>query len=117
MIAEVQTLSEWSEMLNLLPDITRNRHRDNPESIDANIKVTSIKERDRNRILAFADFMGNIGITLKEVVKELDIPIQSASARLSELKAETELIKKPSGERREGCAILIRPKNGQLELL
>lgn len=93
-----------------LPDITRNRHKGAITSELANIRVSSIKQRDREKILAFANFIGSYGITLKEVVKELDIPIQSASARLSELKAEVLLEPKKTKERREGCAVLVCAK-------
>lgn len=50
---------------------------------------------------------------LKEVVRELDIPIQTASARLADLKQQKliEVI----GDRREGCGV-VRAVKGQGEL-
>ena len=100
-----------------LPDVCRNKHQGNTESELANVKVHTRKEVDRQRIIAYADFMAGQGITLHEVMKALDMKAQTASARLSELKAENELIRKATNERRDGCGVFVRPKNGQLSLL
>jgi len=100
--------------MSALPDICRNRHRGDENSEIANAKVHSHKSLDRARILGYADFMGSYGITLKEVCKALDLKVQTASARLAELKASTDLVAK--GTRRDDCGVFILAK-GQLSLL
>lgn len=100
-----------------LPDICRNKHGGNTESEIANAKVHSRKEIDRARILVYADFMGSYGITLHEVMKALDMKAQTASARLADLKADNELVRKQGDDpRRDGCGVFVRAK-GQLNLL
>lgn len=100
-----------------LPDICRNRHGGNAESELANLSIHSRKQIDRARILSYADVMGNFGITVKEVIKALDLKHQTASARMSELKAEKDLVPKADPNiRRDGCGVFIRAK-GQLKLL
>jgi hypothetical protein len=97
-----------------LPDVCRNKHQGNTESELSNIRVQSRKKVDRERILAFATMQGSYGITLHEVCAALHIKVQSASARLSECKANHELV--PNGEKREHAGVFIVPK-GQMSLL
>ena len=100
-----------------LPDICRNRHGGNENSELANLSIHSRKQIDRARILSYAEVMGNFGITVKEVIKALDLKHQTASARMSELKAEKDLVPKCDPNiRRDGCGVFVRAK-GQLSLL
>lgn len=98
-----------------LPDICRNKHGGNTESELANLRVHNRKAIDRARILAYADFMGNYGVTLHEVMSALDMKAQTASARLADLKADVELVRK-GDLRRDGCGVFVRAK-GQLSLI
>src|SRR5688572_16872887 len=102
-------------MAQVLSDICRRKHGKNPESEAANARVHSQKAVDRQRIIAYADFMGPYGITFKEVCKDLDLKPQTASARLAELRADVELVPKKNAAKRDGCGVFIRPK-GQLSL-
>jgi hypothetical protein len=85
-------------------DICARKHKGNPESVAAN-PPSSHKARDRQRIYELALLRGDSGLTLKEVVATLGIQIQSASARISELKADHQLI--ATGSRRDKCAVLV----------
>lgn len=100
-----------------LPDICRNKHGANLESEMANLRVHSRKEVDRARIIKFRDSRGDQGITLVDVCQILGLKPQTASARLSELKADGELERKEPNERRDHCAVFVRPLKGQLKLL
>jgi len=102
-------------MAQVLPDICRNKHRGNEASEAANALVHDHKAVDRQRIISYAEFMGSYGITFKEVCAALDMKPQTASARLAELKADSELEPKPNTDRRDGCGVFIRPR-GQLSL-
>ena len=90
----------------VVPDVTRRKHQGNPESEAANRKINPRKQEDRQRIFGMAVSRGDYGITLKEVVAELGIPIQSASARLSELRHQLQMLR-TNGERRLDCAVLV----------
>lgn len=103
-------------MAQVLPDITRRKHGGNENSECANARIHSQKSVDRQRIIAYADFMGSFGITFKEVCEALDMKPQSASARLSELKRDVELVPKPNADKRDGCGVFIRAR-GQLRLI
>jgi hypothetical protein len=85
-------------------DICARKHKGNQESVAAN-PPSSHKARDRQRIYELALLRGDSGLTLKEVVSTLGIQIQSASARISELKADRQLV--ANGSRREKCAVLV----------
>jgi predicted Rossmann fold nucleotide-binding protein DprA/Smf involved in DNA uptake len=86
-------------------DITANRHRNSPTSREANKQVAPRKADDRQRIL---DLMkSRNGMTwLKSVVRQLDMPVQTASARLSELKATGQIEVVANGARIDGCAVV-----------
>src|SRR5687767_1872335 len=107
-------------MAQVLPDICRRKHGGNENSEAANARVHSQKAADNKRIIAYADFIGSYGITFKEVVKELDMLPQTASARLADLKKDVELVPKPNADKRDGCGVFIRPQflrpKGQLSL-
>lgn len=79
-------------------DITSNRHRGNRESIAAN---ASIKLKDkatlRGVVLDYLWRIGKGGATTEEVANALGIRYTTASARMTELKAEGRIT--PAGRR------------------
>lgn len=99
-----------------LPDVCRNKHGGQDTSEEANARIHSRKEIDRARILKLRDARGQHGLTLHEVMGALGMKAQTASARLAELKADEELEQR-NKDRRDGCAVLVQPKKGQLSLL
>jgi len=88
-------------------DITLRKHGGNSASNDANLRIAASKETMRSEIYKFAILNGTFGITLHEVVSHLKMPIQSASARLSELKRDGVL--EPKGDERRGNAAVLVP--------
>ncbi len=91
---EADVLAEFPQ------DITRNRHRDSPESIAANPSETA-KRESHEKILALFDLGHWTG---KEVAEALHKPFNAVSGRVSELRMLGKLVK--TGERRDGGAIL-----------
>lgn len=83
-------------------DITANRSGSPVTSQLANKKVAPRKGEDRAKIKVYLRVNGKG--TLKDIVRVLKIPVQTVSARLSELKATGEV--EVTGERRDGCAVL-----------
>ena len=68
-------------------DITMFRHKNNPFSAEANKSIKSSKADLRNKILAHIREAGEHGYTSEEISIELEIPLQTVSGRMSELKA------------------------------
>jgi len=68
-------------------DITRNRHRDNPRSIEARPGEQQ-RARDRARIVDHLFVMRRTGATCWEIAVDLRMPYQTVSGRLSELKRD-----------------------------
>jgi predicted ArsR family transcriptional regulator len=95
-------------MIHELPlfDITARKHRGAETSIAANL--TTNKVRDTQRIRLYIESRGRT--YLKEVVRELRMPVQTVSARLADLKSTgvIEVVKDETGhvERQEGCALV-----------
>lgn len=83
-------------------DVCENRHRGSPESIAAHDRVVSTKREIHERILKAVKQRGSL--TSHEIVRATGIPLQTVSARCSELKMVGKLIK--TGERRNGAAVL-----------
>ncbi len=69
-------------------DICRNRHRDNSESNSANARVNPAKADMRYRIMRFFYERGDRGATCEQAAIALALRYTTASARISELKAE-----------------------------
>src|SRR6185312_7296264 len=84
-------------------DICERKHGDNPESVAANQQIASHKRNLQAKVYEL--ILSRKGTTLKEVVRLLDMPIQTASARIAELKAMGSI--QSNGHRREGCAVLV----------
>lgn len=96
-----------------LVDVTLAKHGNNSASNDANVRVAASKGEIRRQIYEFALLSPNYGITLSEVVRKLGIKVQTASARLSELRKDEYLV--PKGEeRRENCQVLV-PKFAEIK--
>ncbi len=92
-----------ANLFNDYIDITSNYHNSNPASNAANVKVAPNKRAMKHHILALAKQHG--GKTwVKQVIAELGFKHQTASARLTELKAAGMLV--PTNERVEGCTVL-----------
>jgi predicted HTH transcriptional regulator len=80
---------EQLDMLKLkgmLPDITANYHRGNPQSVEAN-KVTH-KFKISNRAIILEALQGECDLTCEELENFTGLSHQTCSARLSELKRD-----------------------------
>lgn len=84
-------------------DVCARNHGGNEMSRAANLRTN--KEGDRAKILAFMARRPGKRTYVKEVIRELGLQHQTASARLTDLKAEgsIEVVK---GERKEGCGVV-----------
>jgi len=69
-------------------DITSSRHRGNEESEAAHEGVRDSKESVRRMILSYLRLRRGLGATCEEVAVAVGLRYTTASARLSELKAE-----------------------------
>lgn len=74
--------------MTVFNDITRNYHGGNEVSDDARKSIEHRVGADRTRILAFMRSKPDNATWVKEVIRELGLTHQTASARLSELKAD-----------------------------
>ena len=74
----------------IFDDITRNYHRGNPQSTEAN-KATR-KSQDRARIIEFLHGRGDYGATSYEARIALGMRHQTCSARFSDLKRAVAII-------------------------
>ena len=81
------------------PDICRVRHAGNPESELANVRVGPTKYECRTLIHEFFIMKGRAGATCEQASRELGVRYTTASARISELKAERWLV--PTGKRQK----------------
>jgi len=81
-----------------MKDICENRHGGNPESVLANASMSTMKVLQRYRIAEYIHGLGTQGAICAEVEMIMHIPHQSASARMTELKAMGILV--PTASRR-----------------
>ena len=84
-------------------DVCANNHGGNAESIAANLRTN--KAADREAILQFMSERPGRESYVKEIIRELGLKHQTASARLSDLKAEG-AIEPVKGKRLEGCGVV-----------
>jgi predicted HTH transcriptional regulator len=91
------------EMVRMGADVCENRHRGNVESVLAHEKIVARKSKDYDVILKFYSEVGKA--TSHEVVAGTGIPLQTVSARLSELKRKLHRLK-TTGQRKNGAAVL-----------
>lgn len=92
-------------------DVCANNHGGNQMSREANLRTD--KQADINKILAFMRSRPGHKTYVKEVIRELGLKHQTASARLSDLKAAK--IIEATNERAENCGV-VRIAEGQLSL-
>lgn len=88
----------------MLNDICANRHRGNSASVAANERIAPSKLEIRRRIYQWFLEKAADGATGKDVTRCMGLAYTTASARLSELKADGWLV--DTGKRREGAAVL-----------
>jgi hypothetical protein len=88
----------------LLPDVCRIKHGGNRQSELANAAIQPHKISIRRRIYDFIR-ISSVGRTLDEISWGLNIPIQTASGRVSELKQQNLIAEIPGRTRktRSGC--------------
>jgi uncharacterized membrane protein len=79
-------------------DICINKHKSSGPSNDANKKAAPNKARDREKILAYITGRETYS---KEIVRALQMPLQTVSARLADLKAMGLIVN--TEKRAEGC--------------
>ena len=94
----------------LLPfDICANNHGGNVESVAANLHIHPYKPKQREIVYAYILKLGERGASANEVESGLNIPIRSAAARCSELRAEGRVVKYGTRPTATGCnaAVLI----------
>jgi len=68
-------------------DICKNRHGGNPESVAAHDSLGDVKTVQKYQVLQFVHAQAVRGATTEEVSVALGMPIQTASARMADLKA------------------------------
>lgn len=83
-------------------DVCANNHGGNEMSVEANLRTN--KEADIQKILVFMRSQPGQKTYVKEVIRNLGLKHQTASARLSDLKAAK--IIEPTNERAEGCGVV-----------
>ena len=96
-------LSSHPTLFDPYPDISRRRHRANAASEDANRKIEPRKARLRRDILDYLRRWPE-GRTCKEVSFDLSMAYTTASARLSEMKRDRQVV--VTGDRRDGAAVV-----------
>lgn len=84
-------------------DITNNFHQNNSNSRAANIATAPNKQRDKQTIIKFIAQNGGKSY-VKEIIRATGLLHQTASARLTELKAADVLVE--TGERAEKCGVV-----------
>lgn len=87
-------------------DVTRNRHCGSPESEAAHERILNEKAEAYQRIMPIYRARKEYGATSHEISWATGMPLQTVSARLSELHHKLGKLKK-SGLRRNGAAVLI----------
>jgi hypothetical protein len=95
-------------------DITRNHHGGNPESNAAHRSIVKVKDAIRNAIVSFVRYRGCYGATSDEVETLFGWSHQTVSARITEAKANGDLIKttrkRPTRSGRN-AAVLVTPEH------
>lgn len=89
-------------------DICESKHRGSPESVDAHEKIINKKAAAYTRIMKIYRARKDYGATSHEIVGATGMPLQTVSARLSELRHVLGWLKKKEpNERRNGAAVLV----------
>ena len=79
-------------------DPTANYHQGDIFSVAAHESIADVKQQLRARVVAYIANCGDNGATSDQVERDLHMPHQTVSARITEAKARGEVI--PSGQRR-----------------
>jgi DNA-binding MarR family transcriptional regulator len=98
-----------NEVVDIPFDVCAGNHGGNAESRAANLKTD--KATDLRRILDFMETRPGTETYVKEIIAALGIKHQTASARLTDLKAAGKIEVVP-GKRIEGCGV-VRLVRGQ----
>lgn len=93
------------DILRLTIDPCANRHKGNPQSVDAHKRVVHSKQETYKRIMDLLKARGGFGATSKEIAGAFGVELNTISGRFSELKAMRWI--KESGEKRNGAAVLV----------
>lgn len=93
------------QVLRMTLDPCANRHKNNPQSVEAHKKVVHTKQDSYKRIMDLLKARGSYGATSKEIAAAFGVELNTISGRFSEMKAMLWI--KESGERRNGAAVLI----------
>lgn len=100
--------SPQSNVVEIKPDICRNRHKGNEHSEAANLRIEPHKASMRERIRVFVAACQDYGATIKDVCQSMGKTPNEISGRITELKRDKVLF--DSGREREGCAVLVARK-------
>lgn len=92
-------------------DICERKHRGSPESIDAHDRIVNSKAAIYARIMPIFVAREEYGATSHEISAATGIPLQTISARLSELRHTLKWLEK-KGERRNNAAVLVEANRG-----
>jgi hypothetical protein len=103
----LKMLGEQLPLPPVLPDVCRIKHGGHPRSEEANVAIHPHKTSIRWRIYEALSIWGPM--TLDELVVALNLPIQTASGRVSELKQRNLIAEIPGQTRRtrSGCQAAI----------
>lgn len=85
-------------------DITANKHQQNPASVKAHEVVQLTKRQVCSKVYEYIVAQRDRGATSKETSRALNMPLQTVSARMSDLLA-LEMIEETDMPRREGCGV------------
>lgn len=99
------------EVADIPFDVCASNHGGNAESRAANLRTN--KATDCTRILDFMATRPGGETYVKEIIAALGMKHQTASARLTDLKAAKKI--EPTGKREEGCGV-VRLVKGQQRL-
>jgi len=97
-----------NNQLSIPFDVCARYHGGNAESVEANKRVD--KQQCITRILAFMASKADRSTYVKEIIRELNMKHQTASARLTELKADgvvIPLVKDGQRVKREHCGVVV----------
>lgn len=98
------------EVITLAADVTRRKHKDNPQSNEAFEKVKHTKEDTYKKIMDLLAGRGSFGATSKEIAAAFGVQLNCLSGRCSELLAMSWI--RRNGEKRDGASVLVINQRG-----
>lgn len=105
-MTQVSLFTSVQEVMTMSSDPCARKHQGNPESIAAHDRIVHTKEESYNRILAVYQARRDYGATSHEISGATGMPLQTVSARLSELRHKLHKLK-ANGQRRNNAAVLV----------